>query len=74
MAQARDRRRLLAEIVGDSVLPALDTMGEAELGALADAVRNARRHQRAQLERALTEALGHLPALLRGPVRKILFP
>jgi hypothetical protein len=74
MAHARDRQRLLAEIRGDTPLPAVDAMDEAELGALADAVRKARRHQRVQLERALTEALGHLPALLRGPVRRILFP
>lgn len=74
MAHARDGRRCLAELLGDPPPPALEGMDAADLDAFAETVLAARRHQRKQLERALEDALAHLPALLRGPVRKILFP
>jgi hypothetical protein len=74
MAQAQDRQQPLADALGNRPLPTLDAIDEVEIRALADAVRSARQHQRAQFERALQAALGHLPALLRAPVRKVLFP
>ncbi|MHA7833989.1 MAG: hypothetical protein ACX94A_05860 [Algiphilus sp.] len=49
-------------------LPAKDQQRLATL--LADS----RRHQQQRLQQALKDALGHLPRLLRGPVRRALFP
>ncbi len=74
MAHAQDRRQVLADALGNRPLPSLDAIDEDAIGVLADAVRKARQHQRAELDRALEAALRHLPALLRVPVRKVLFP
>ena len=38
---------------------------------LADSVQAARRRQAAELAAAGEQALGHVPRLLRGPIRKI---
>jgi hypothetical protein len=51
-----------------------DSLDETALRQLAASVRAARAAQKADLAQALEAALGHLPALLRGPVRKILLP
>ena len=71
---AQQRPRTLSEELGDAALPGLDTLSAPEQQALAEAVRNARRRQQAQLAQAFEAALAHVPALLRGPVRKILLP
>lgn len=39
---------------------------------LADAIAGARAHQRDELRRASDESLGHVPRMLRGPVKKVL--
>ncbi len=44
----------------------------ADLQDLADAVAGARRQQAAELAAAGEKSLGHIPKLLRGPVRKVL--
>ncbi|WP_420426354.1 hypothetical protein [Algiphilus sp.] len=41
---------------------------------LATLLADSRRHQQQRLQQALKDALGHLPRLLRGPVRRALFP
>jgi hypothetical protein len=42
-----------------------------ELNDLTSAVRDARRRQAAELQTAGDKAYGHIPRLLRGPIRKI---
>lgn len=74
MAQQRKELRMLTQLLGDSLPPGLEQLGADELQALTDAVSQARRRQQQQLARAMEAALGHLPALLRGPVRRILLP
>ncbi len=64
----------LADELGAKSLPALDALTSTEIDMLRQSIRTARAHQKQQLARAFEAALGHIPALLRGPVRKILFP
>jgi hypothetical protein len=53
-------------------LPAgVAALDDASLTTLADAVRQARRRQAAELGAAGEKALGLVPRLLRGPVRRI---
>lgn len=66
-------RAALARELGGR-LPDLGALEEAELAALAEALRRARRQQQQQLQRAFEAALEHVPLLLRGAVRKILAP
>jgi hypothetical protein len=47
-------------------------LSEAQLHDLAAAVRDARRRQAAELTAAGEKALGHVPRLLRTPVRRVL--
>lgn len=49
----------------------LRSLDDADLMALADAVRRARHHQAAELEAAGEKALGIVPRMLRGPVRRM---
>jgi len=51
---------------------ALKALSEAQLQDLAAAVRDARRRQAAELTAAGEKALGHIPRLLRAPVRRVL--
>ncbi|MES0873735.1 hypothetical protein [Sinimarinibacterium thermocellulolyticum] len=64
----------LTEVLGGAAVPGLEKLDDAELQTLVDAVRSARREQQRQLAQATDAALGHLPLLLRGAVRKILLP
>jgi hypothetical protein len=48
-------------------------LSDTELSQLTDAVRRLRRQQDSDLAKAMEGALSHVPALLRGAVRKILF-
>lgn len=50
----------------------LDALEPAELAKLATLLTEAKQRQKAQVDLALTESLGHIPLLLRGTVRKIL--
>ncbi len=50
----------------------LSVLSEEELQDLAGAVRDARRRQAAELEAAGEKAFGHIPWLLRGPIRKVM--
>ena len=42
--------------------------------ALAELIADSRQRQQQQLQKALEDALGYLPRLLRAPVRRVLFP
>ncbi len=49
----------------------LETLEPKEIQRLAEAVRAARKKQQADMATAMESALKHVPALLRGTVRKI---
>ncbi|MEN8719645.1 MAG: hypothetical protein ABF296_05210, partial [Oceanococcaceae bacterium] len=59
------------KLSSEAVQP-LATLDAEQLDALHVAVVAARKRQRELLETAITQALDHLPRLLRGPVLKIL--
>lgn len=63
----------LAAVVGARPPKALASVDEDDLSDLAHAVRDACDRQRAELREATDKALGQIPGLLRGPVRKVLF-
>jgi hypothetical protein len=64
-------RRALEEQLGARLPAGVGGLAEAELQDLADAVRSARRRQAKALAEAGERALGRIPRLLRGPVRKV---
>jgi hypothetical protein len=49
----------------------LDTLDDAELRALTEMIHAARRRQSAALRAAGDEALGHLPRLVRGAIKRV---
>lgn len=55
-------------------LKALDALTPAEISRLAKLIGDARQQQRKQLREALNASLEHVPFLLRGAVRRVLFP
>lgn len=57
--------------LGGSVPPAVAALEDAELTTLAGAVGAARRRQAAELAAAGDKALGLVPRLLRGPVKRM---
>jgi len=52
-------------------VPGLDDLTDADLQRLAAQIRAARQQQEQGLKQAFEDTLAHLPALLRGPVRKL---
>ena len=68
----KEATRVLRAELGAAPPKGLGVLEDDELRALADALREARRRQSAALEAAAGQALGHVPRLIRGPVRKIL--
>ncbi|HSW11417.1 MAG TPA: hypothetical protein VLI06_01170 [Solimonas sp.] len=64
----------LAETLGKPAteFKAFAALAPAQVDLLTEAVHLTQQRQRAALEAAMTDALSHLPALLRGPVKKIL--
>lgn len=48
-------------------------LSEQDQRHLASLVDDARRQRRREFDEALDEATGHLPRLVRGPAKKILF-
>ncbi len=67
-------RAALSRELGGKPLPDLAALDAAEIDALTEALKRARRHQQQQLKQAFEAALEHVPMLLRGAVRKILAP
>lgn len=53
---------------------ALEALGAAELNDLAGIFRQSHQTQQQQLQASLENALSYAPALLRGTLRKVLFP
>jgi hypothetical protein len=68
---AVDNRAMLAQELGGPPPQGIAVLKADEVEVLVAALRQARRHQKDQLKQATEQALGHLPLLLRAPVRKI---
>ncbi len=68
---AGDGRKLLQHELGSSAPAGLEELDDSDLADLAAAVRGAKRQQAAALAQAADRALGHIPRLLRGPVRAV---
>jgi hypothetical protein len=47
-------------------------LSDDELSDLTEAIRDARHRQAAELQVAGEKAFGHIPRLLRGPIRKVM--
>lgn len=71
-AQTALRSELARDLGGDS--SCLASLSVDELAALRDAIRATRKHQREALDGAISHGMSLVPALLRGPLRRILFP
>jgi len=63
----------LTAALGAPPPPAFQTLDAAELGALTAALEAALGRQAAELEAATDRSVQHLPRLLRGPIRRVLF-
>jgi hypothetical protein len=61
----------LRKQLGGNVPEGLEPLDDEQLLHLADAVRDARHRQAAALADAGDRALGHVPRLLRMPIRRI---
>lgn len=64
--------RALERQLGREAPAGLDELADEELRDLEAAIRTARRRQAEALKHAADSALGHIPRLLRGPIRKIM--
>lgn len=60
--------------LGGATTPGVAELPEADQARLLAALREAKVRQRAALDAAIESGLGHVPALLRRPFRKMLFP
>lgn len=65
----------LSRVLQDGAPPAEleQQLDERELQQVADAVEAMHKHQEQALEYAMEQALGHVPAMLRKTVRRVLF-
>lgn len=52
----------------------LNRLDAHQLRLLAELIENARRHEQQTLSKAINDAMDTVPALLRRPLKKILFP
>lgn len=68
-----DARRALERELGGRVPDGLSTLKDDELTHLAELLRAAKQRQSQALETAIEEALGIVPRIVRGSVRKVLF-
>ena len=63
---------LAAELGGDPPRGLVEALSPAELASLADSLNAAKRRQSEALERAIKDALGHVPFVFRGAVELVL--
>ena len=71
------KKPLLLELqkeLGGGEVKFLAALPEAALTQLRDDIHTARQRQRAALDNAINNGLRMAPMLLRGPLKKILFP
>lgn len=74
MTTMTDSNAALRDILGAEPPAGLTVLNDADQQALADKLAQAQTAQQAQLRSALEDALRHVPRLLRGTVRRVLFP
>lgn len=66
-------QKLKAELgEGGAQLPPLDRLSEKQVAALTQVLAESKKRQRAALNKGMEDALGHVPLLLRGAVRKVM--
>lgn len=70
---ATAKNNVLAEALQAPLPPGLERLSTPQLEKLAAAFATAKQHQRAALQDSTEAALSHVPMLLRGAVRKVLF-
>jgi hypothetical protein len=63
--------KVLSRQLGQTPPPGIRALSDRELLDLAGAIEHARHRQAAALQEAGERALGRIPRLLRGPVKKI---
>jgi hypothetical protein len=68
-----DAVQILEDELGARIPAGLDVLGDDELIALADLLRDAKGRQAQLLDEGVADSLNIVPRLMRGPVRKILF-
>jgi len=66
--------RLVEEAAGGALPESFRSLSENDARALAELLESSRVEQQEQLQKALEHALSYLPRMVRGPVRRILFP
>lgn len=71
---AKDPLTALRRELPSADLQGLGALKPADAERLARLIDQARQQQKTQLREALQASLEHVPFLLRGPVRRILFP
>ncbi|MGW2228918.1 hypothetical protein [Streptomyces formicae] len=71
--EARERREQLSAELRDEPAESFGQLAPGQLATLADALKRQRESRAAGLNEAAEEALKLVPALARGPVRRILF-
>ena len=69
---AEDQMAQLKAALGGQDLDELSALGEDQQKALLALIEAAQRQQGEELQKASEEALSHVPALLRGAVRRLL--
>lgn len=70
---ATAKKNSLSEALGAALPAGLEGLSKPQFDSLATALASAKTRQRAALEQSTEAALGHVPLLLRGAVRKVLF-
>lgn len=63
--------KALREQLGGVLPPSVEALDSPSRDRLAQVLKAAKQRQQAHIETSLQAALSHLPALLRGPVRKL---
>lgn len=64
----------LKQELGGAEIGALSLLSDSEQARLRDSLRAAKRNQKQALDQAIEKGMGMVPALLRLPLKKILFP
>jgi hypothetical protein len=64
---------ILEQELGAQLPDGISQLSGAELEALAELLREAKAHQKQELDEGVEGSLDIIPRLMRGPVRKILF-
>lgn len=73
-ADTQQALQQLGKAIDGTPPPAFEAMSAADIQALSDTLQEAHRRQQTQLKESLEHALSYVPKLLRGAVRKVLFP